>query len=395
MSGYRKYIFLLGLLFGFLVLVEYYRPKPINWEQTFSNKDKIPYGTYILYQMLPALFKNADIRPVRLPISNLLEDEAIFDEESNYVFINQEFTLDSLDLAALLDYVAAGHNVFISAQRFPGLLRDTLHFDTAIMGKSKNDSVGLLFTHPTLKNKLSSRYHRQKVNFYFDSLPGTQANILGKTTTGEVNFVRVPLGAGSFYLHSVPLAFANYHVITNRGADYAALALSHLPIRTVYWDEYQKQGRQQDDSEFRVLLAHEPLRWAYYVTLSGLLLFLLFESKRTQRIIPVLEKPRNTTLEFVQVVGNLYFNYKNHKIIAEKKINYFLEFLRRHYHETNTTDLDREFQERIAAKSGVALTQILELFDLTQNIKAAASISEAQLWALNKKLENFYAQASR
>ncbi len=133
MSGYRKYIVLLGLLFGFLVMVEYYRPQPINWNQTFSNKDKIPYGTYVLYQMLPALFKNAEIEPVRLPIANLLTEQEDSDEESNYVFINHNFTLDSLDMVALLDYAKAGNQVFISAQRFPGLLRDTLHFDTSIL----------------------------------------------------------------------------------------------------------------------------------------------------------------------------------------------------------------------------------------------------------------------
>ena len=393
MSGYPKYMVLLGLLFGFLVLLEYNRPQPINWEQTFSSKDKIPYGTYILYELLPGIFKNTNIIPVRLPIANQLEEEAL-NEESNYVFINDKFTLDSLDLAALLHYVEAGNNVFISAHRFPAALRDTLHFETDLIPKTATDSFALQFNHPALKNKKLARYEKQKVSFYFSSLPQGNATVLGQTNTGKANFVRVPFGAGNFYLNSVPLAFCNYHVVSDRGANYAALALSHLPVKTLFWDEYQKQGREQDDSVFRVLLGHEPLRWAYYVTLSGLLLFLLFESKRTQRIIPVLEKPKNTTLEFVQVVGNLYFNYKNHRIIALKKINYFGEYLRLHYHEANFNEIDRELEERIAAKTGLALTDIIALFSAIQQIKAAANITEAHLWDLNKKLENFYAQAS-
>src|SRR5690606_28020185 len=129
---------------------------------------------------------------------------------------------------------------------------------------------------------------------------------------------------GSFYLSSVPGAFTNYYVLKPRQNRYAAQALSHLPVAPVWWDEYQKQGPVGDSSVFRVLLCHDALTWAYYIALGALFLFVVFESKRTQRIIPVLEKPRNTTLEFVKVIGNLYYNHRDHRAIAEKKVNYFL-----------------------------------------------------------------------
>jgi hypothetical protein len=204
--------------------------------------------------------------------------------------------------------------------------------------------------------------------------------------------MKVPVGTGAIYLHTAPLVFSNYYVISSRQSRYAAMALSHLPVAPVLWDEYQKQGREEDGSVFRVLVAHEALRWAYYIALTGLVLFVFFEAKRTQRIIPVMASPRNTTLEFVQVVGNLYFNYQDHKIIAEKKIHYFLEYLRLHFFLASH-QLDEPFREQVAAKTGLAPETVAPLFRLISDIREAPKVSKEQLVALNRQLEDFYRQA--
>ncbi|GGK87095.1 DUF4350 domain-containing protein [Rufibacter glacialis] len=394
MKGYRFYALLLGVLFTGFVVVEYYRPKPIDWKETFSNKDKIPYGTYVLFDLLPDLFPGQPVTPVRLPVMNQVEEEASQKQPTNYVFVNASFRVDSLDLRALLTFVGKGNNAFISAHSFSRRLQDTLGFTTETSPKDKGEALGLTFTHPQLQKNKPVLYAWAKVNHTLVIKAGTQARVLGQNTTGDANFVQIPFGKGSFFLHSAPMAFTNYHVPAPTQTAYASQALSHLPVQAVWWDEYQKQGPVGDKSVFRVLLSHEPLAWAYYITLAGLLLFVLFESKRTQRIIPVWEKPRNTTLEFVRVMGNLYFNYRDHGVIAEKKINYFLEYLRLHYHET-TNVLDEELQERVAAKSGVALSAVAELFRLIHYARAVDRLKEQPLWQLNKHLESFYRQASR
>ncbi|MFB9863403.1 DUF4350 domain-containing protein [Rufibacter immobilis] len=396
MRGYKAYALGLGILFTLFVVVEYYRPKPIDWRQTFSNKDKIPYGTYVLFELLPDLFKHEPVTSVRLPVVNQVEaqtDSAA--QPVNYLFVNSSFRVDSLELEALLEFVQKGNNAFISARRFPRLLQKKLGFEVGYSAKQQQDSIELLFTHPQLPKQPPFRYAWEKASetIALDSA-NTKAIVLGKNSTGDTNYVQIPFGKGNFYLSSVPLAFTNYHVINPRQDKYAALALSHLPVQPVWWDEYQKQGAQGSTSVFRVLLSHEALAWAYYVTLASLLLFVLFESKRTQRIIPVLEKPRNTTLEFVQVIGSLYFNSRDHQSIAEKKIAYFLEYLRLHYHE-QTNVLDEELQQKIAHKSGVKTEEVSQLFQQINFIRATDGLAEETLWQLNKQLERFYRQTSR
>ena len=85
-------------------------------------------------------------------------------------------------------------------------------------------------------------------------------------------------------------------------------------------------------SIFRYIFTQPALTWAYYLVLIGLLFYALFAGKRTQRVIPVVEPPRNTSLEFAQTVGRLYFQQGDHDNLARKKIQYFLAGLRERYH---------------------------------------------------------------
>ena len=55
----KIYIGLLILLFGGAIAIEFSKPKPINWSRTFNERHTIPYGTFVLYNELPEIFKNS------------------------------------------------------------------------------------------------------------------------------------------------------------------------------------------------------------------------------------------------------------------------------------------------------------------------------------------------
>lgn len=386
MKGYRRYIAIIVFLFGTLVLIDYFRPKPVDWTKSFSNKDKIPYGTYALYELLPDIFKGEPVTPVRLPIFNQLQDSTL---TGNYIFINNTFVADSLDLQQLLDFVNRGNKVFIAAEGFSEVFADTLKFHTELLNTTDPDSTALVFTNQSLSDSFT--FPANNNSKYLVVGDSTRYLPLGKNKAGKLNFMEVPFGEGSFFISTVPLAFTNYELITLDESEYAAIALSHLPVDPVLWDEYQNQGQLGESSVFRVLLNHEALTWAYYLSLFSVVLFLLFESKRTQRIIPVMEPPRNTTLEFVKVVGSLYHSHGNHKNIAEKKITYFLEFLRMRYHVT-TNELDEELRQRVISKSGVDEGLVNKLFNLIGSIRNSSVTGETTLMILNNHLEDFYRQ---
>ena len=120
MKKYSKFIIFFLLTFLLFIIVRITEPKGIDWSLSFSKDDKIPYGSYILYQVLPELFPNENIKVSQYPIYNILKDKGY--SNSNYIFINNTFAPDKLDTKELLNYVSEGNDVFIAANFIRGKL---------------------------------------------------------------------------------------------------------------------------------------------------------------------------------------------------------------------------------------------------------------------------------
>jgi hypothetical protein len=115
----------------------------------------------------------------------------------------------------------------------------------------------------------------------------------------------------------------------------------------------------------------------------------IFKGRRDQRVIPIIKPLTNTTLEFVGTVGNLYFRQSNHKNIAEKKITYFLDFIRIKY-SLKTLHLNDEFAKLLSEKSAIEVIEIRRIFNLINLVSVSTSIKKETLLELNNQIENFY-----
>lgn len=387
------YLILLGATVLAFVGVEYFRPKPLDWRPTYANRDAIPYGTKATFELLPGLFANQPVRTVRVPVYNHLR-EAALPKRSSYVFVNESFDVDENDLKQLLAYAARGNAVFIAAQQFDRHLTDTLGLRVRFGVENPGDSTQLNFANPALKARTDYAYRRNWATVYLepDSLVRPvlrRATVLGENNRGQATFLKIPFGSGTFFLHSVPVAFTNFYVLRNPTAEYVFGAFSHLPDAPIFWDEYQKQGRVGEESMFRFLLSHPSLTWAYYLILATLALFVLSHARRRQRVIPVVEPPRNTSLEFVETIGQLYFQQGNHRDLAEKKISHWLAFVRQHFN-LPTHDFDDDFRRHLAAKSGVSRPDVDALLARVEAVRTSEALGEAQLLDLNRRIEAFY-----
>jgi hypothetical protein len=122
----------------------------------------------------------------------------------------------------------------------------------------------------------------------------------------------------------------------------------------------------------------------------SILMFMLFEMKRKQRIIPIVKPLANTTLEFVGTIGNLYYQSGEHKSMAEKKIHFFMDHLRSKYWLT-TTHLDETFVGIASKKTGRSEEEVRDLISVINSIRAKEKISEEELIDLNNRIEKFNA----
>lgn len=392
----NKYLlFLLATVVAY-VLFEYYKPKPIDWSPSYQNNETIPFGTQGVYELLPSLMRQQSVESTRLPVYNLLTESKL-PNKSNYIAVCQSFDAGAIDTRELLGYVAKGNTVFLSAYSFSDTLSRALGFKADVKDPFKADTtLRSNFVLPALMHQGGYNFrHDDGRNFLVVKKPKSGITVLARNARNEAIFIKIPHGKGFVYIHNLPLALTNYYLFQPASADYMAKAFSFLPAQPTYWDEYQKQGRFGDDEQsvLRYIHTQPALDWAYYIVLFGLLLYVIFAGKRTQRIIPVVVPPRNTSLEFVKTVGRLYFQQGNHDNVTNKKIRYFLATLRERY-GLNTSVLDAEFTHTLTHKSGAPAEVVERLVLMLNQANRAAYLTEADLRVINAAMETFTEQAT-
>ena len=58
----KIYLFLLVLIFVGIIWADATKDKPINWSETYSIKDKIPFGMYVFDQEHKNYFNNQEVK---------------------------------------------------------------------------------------------------------------------------------------------------------------------------------------------------------------------------------------------------------------------------------------------------------------------------------------------
>jgi hypothetical protein len=293
--------------------------------------------------------------------------------------------------------VNKGGSALISAQNFWGHFADTLDLSTYdyffkssdVFGKK--DTAALKFAGLKMDTTTEYFYRRDNIHNYFSRFDSARTTVVAKNDRGLPVTIRVKYGKGSFILNCTPLAFTNIYLLSGSNHEFISTTLSHLPQTPVHWTEYYHMGRMESSTPLRFILSNESLKWAYYVTIISILVFIVFEMKRKQRIIPVITPLTNTTLEFVGTIGNLYYQRAEHKSIAEKKIQFLLDQIRTKYW-LSTSTLDDAFILVLARKSAKSEEDVRSLIQSIISIQSREKISSDELIDLNKKIEKFNSQ---
>jgi len=387
MRDLKIYISLASIVLIVYLVAQFNKPKPTDWSTTLSSNDKIPFGTYILYNRINDIFPGAKVKTFREPVYNVIADENI--ENGTYIIIGDDIDIDTNDYVQLKKYIEKGNDVFIAANTFSGELSKTLKVYT------ENDSASATrigFINNQWKDNLYD-VDKYSSNGYFADFDTSKAVVLGNNQYHHYNYIRFPMGKGNLYLNANPQMFTNYSLLQDMGAAYSSIALSYVKnSKNLYWDQYYTLGREGAESPMRVFLQNNSLRWAFYIAIFSLLVFVLYEMKRRQRIIPIIPPLNNTTVEFAGIVGQVYYEQRNNGNIAQKKAAYFLEHIRSTYN-IRTQVFDEEFITTLSQKSGAKPELVKELANQITQVNMTSQISDNELIDLNRNIEQFYIQS--
>jgi hypothetical protein len=386
-----KYILYIGAAFGIFILLKLSSPTKYDWTITYSHRDKNPYGAFALSELLPSVFQGQEIHHSYLTMYEIKDS---LKKNDNVLIVSSSFSADKEDTDVLLKHVDQGGTALISAQYFWGHFSDTLDiatYDYFFKGEdilSRKDTAALRFAAFKMDTTTEYFYRRDNIHNYFNRFDSTRTTVIAKNDRDMPVTIRVKWGKGSFILNCTPLTFTNIYLLSRDNHEFITTTLSWLERSPVRWTEYYHVGRMESQTPLRFILSNESLKWAYYITIVTILIFIGFEMKRKQRIIPVIAPLENTTLEFVGTIGNLYYQSAEHKNIAEKKIQFLMDQIRTKYW-LNTNLLDEPFINALARKSGRAEDDIRALINSILAIQGKDKISSEELIDINKKIEKF------
>lgn len=322
-NGFLKYALFFVAASLVLILFHTSRPKPIDWSENFDVNKKSPFGLYILNKEIDKLIS----KPIYRIAENLYanEKDKTFDEtKRSYLFINynSKSALDPYSTTLLINKVKQGAQVVISSYNFNDSLAQVLGFETYTINKVAIQSVN-----NSLKSSIVTSDKTEIV--YFTIKNKDSLEVLAHDSQNPIA-IRRKIGKGEFIVHGAPILFTNYYLLESNYHRHAENMLSYINRDELHWYDanfdYVKEVNNQ--TPLRFILSNESLKWALYLFMFTMLIFVLFNSKRKQRIIPIIEPEQNKSLEFAKTIGDLHFQAKDYNDLIQKTITYFKEYIR-------------------------------------------------------------------
>lgn len=220
----------------------------------------------------------------------------------------------------------------------------------------------------------------------------------------QTNFFKIKHGEGYFYFHTQPQLFCNIQLLDSGALAYSNKVFAYLNSGPVYWEEhnwifnrpsdktwvYLPGYGRQGESPLKLILSEPGLRWGWYLLLTFTLLFIAFEGKRKQKVIPVLADKQNTTLGHIKALTKLYYKNDEHYPIAVKMHDNFMWFLRAEL-QVDTTQSESKIIEQVHQKSGFDFDKIESIFSLWTKINCWKSVKSSVFMDFYQRITQFYA----
>lgn len=383
--------------------------------ETYSKNDALPFGGRVAYDYFKSNFPETRFIVNNSDFTNLslIEVEGkLKGKYSIYFLLTKNLILNESEVMDMINYVSAGNELFIAADYIDTKLLETIYLtlnrgqETIAEIKGKMNNTNIEIKHPPIPGSINDTfgyYYYPFLNF-FSNYDEDFTKVLGYNESGLPDFVRIKIKSGSVYLNAAPRSFSNYFLLTNKNKDYLKYiqrSFDKTPS-VIYWDEYYKNisvsqskkkinGDREDDESFsalNVVNKHPTLLAAFWITIIGILLFVLINVKRKQRIIPKISANNNATVEFTETIGKLYFQNKNNKRIAEKMITYFYENIRNTYF-LKAEMSNKDLVNSLSGRSGIATDKVQQLIGTIHDIQHKEEITDDELLMLNEQIESF------
>ena len=417
MKSSRLFIVVIIALMVVVILFEMNAPARFNWDDhSQSYKSKQPFGCYVMDSVLRASLPHgyevlgSDIKqyigenakPVKhtFLFTNSFED-FIWTQDSNFLKMieegnnaiiatnyNMSYDDDSTE-GMELGYTCYSNNYYYDGDYFSkeslsiNTIYDTVYWESGEKFAPASYPINSVFC--TKELILSSDY-RILATLNEKRKNGSDGDV--DTVAGIRDF-----GKGKIVVVSMPLLFSNYGILNDAIRPLVLRLLSQcsdLPM--VRYDPSlisEMEQDEQEDSPLHYLLANRPLRWALYLALATVILFVLFSARRRQRVIPVIKPPVNHMMDFVKRIGGIYYKrHDNVDLLIKKYVTFGNELRTKAMINVDDYDhIDDELQS-LSTRTGIPFKELQQQIYDVWSATNASSINDKRLQQLIDAMNN-------
>ena len=364
----------LGLLFVVMVVLQLSTPRPLNWSESYLVKDQNPYGASILFERLTDFFpagKSASFR-------TLLE---LKDSVAHILVIGNTLDFNETDLSELFHRLESGGSVLLIGTQYTDKICDTLGF---FVNTSFGESIPFVDTAYLEFQGKSVGYPKTLLSSSLGS-DGDEWQYLAERD-GDPVLMTKSYGKGKLLIGSCPLLFTNFGILTDHR--FVGFTFNQLDGKIpLHYSLFYHHGKPQNKSPLRYVLSQGALIWAVYLSIAILLSFLILESRRRQRAIPIINPPENTTIHYIRTLGGLFYREGNNKEVAKKLTRHFFVKLKERYHKQ--PKFDGEYYTWLSKKTALKKSGIVAIFENIKQIEATHDMTDQRLKTIYKDISKF------
>ena len=376
-----------------------------NWTKKFQLYDKNPMGLYLFTALTKAhLDKKHDL----VEVNDWMDFDTLINETettNTYLFVGNNFGLQNAEIDTLMKRVHDGADLFMSFNDLTENLYDRLL--TGFSFQFDYTAEVNVFT-DNHKYKMINLFQTDTVACEWRAFGDIDENIPYESRSSFMempNFVKISLGKGHVFLHTTPIMFYNYQIKRLHGYKYTEYVLNELPAdRDVYLlelgrlsdnygnfdvDEQDGPGEKEDDSYLKLIFQNPTLLIALLLTIGGIILFVIFRSKRTQPIVPFIPAKKDMTLAFAETITSIYFAKRNpYGLLQVQRKNFYSTVLKHFFVDLQRREGDRALHV-LAEKSDRRFEEIKDLLSRLET-KEASAVNDLYVTEMQKKLHAFY-----
>lgn len=419
--------------------------KKVDWNVRQESKNKKPYDTYLARQSLRYFFPEAQVSELsRSYRFGSLDTSSLYNSSgtSLMILVGIRFEVSEKEWQRLKAFVREGNELVVFAGKYDPKIEEAFHLHKTVSMemRSLTDNDVLNNQHALTLAADPFRkygYRGRSIDGYFvgandnlfiskllESRQKTAGNdtantvadssVVSEGTSGESDnsgddeessylladtlgyanghpdCIRIAMGRGHITLHAAPLVTSNYFLLQQGNIDYLGGLWSTLPanINRIYWDDYFMHSSVESSSN--ALWKYPATRYGLFLGIFIIGVYIVFQMKRRQRIVPIIPPLKNESVSFVETVGRLYYNKGDNANLADKMVQQFLEWVRINCY-INTNRMNEDFVQQLAMKTGRPLNAVSELVNMIHEVRLrSVNIDDPYLYQLYRTIQEFY-----